>query len=63
MSSRTRTSDFIPLTYTTPDRLVTDFTSRGIVILSPEDLGIPAEVHKRVYDFEKKAKKEKKRVT
>ena len=63
MSSRTRTSDFIPLTYTTPDRLVTDFTSRGIVILSPENLGIPAEVHKRVYDFEKKAKKEKKRVT
>ena len=63
MSSRARTSDFTPLTYTTPDRLVTDFASRGIVILSPEDLGIPAEIHKRVYDFEKKALKEKQRVT
>ncbi len=63
MSSHSRTSDFTPLTYTTPDRLVTDFTSRGIVILAPEDLGIPAEIHKRVYDFEKKALKEKQRVT
>ena len=63
MSSRTRTSDFTPLTYTTPDRLVTDFASRGIVILAPEDLGIPAEIHKRVYDREKKALSEKKRVT
>ena len=63
MSSRARTSDFTPLTYTTPDRLVTDFASRGIVILAPEDLGIPAEIHKRVYDREKKALSEKKRVT
>ena len=63
MSSHSRTSDFTPLTYTTPNRLVTDFASRGIVILAPEDLGIPAEVHKRVYDFEKKALKEKQRVT
>ncbi len=63
MSSRSQTSDFTPLTYTTPNRLVTDFASRGIVILAPEDLGIPTEVHKRVYDFEKKALSEKKRVT
>ena len=63
MSSRTQKSDFTPLTYTTPDRLVTDFASRGIVILAPEDLGIPAEIHKRVYDHEKKALSEKKRVT
>ena len=63
MSSRSRKSDFTPLTYTTPDRLITDFASRGIVILAPEDLGISAEVHKRVYDFEKKALSEKKRVT
>ncbi len=63
MSSRSQTSDFPPLTYTTPNRLVTDFASRGIVILAPEDLGIPTEVHKRVYDFEKKALSEKKRVT
>ena len=63
MSPRSRKSDFTPLTYTTPDRLITDFASRGIVILAPEDLGISAEVHKRVYDFEKKALNEKKRVT
>ena len=60
MSFRTQKSDFTPLTYTTPDRLVTDFASRGIVILAPEDLGIPAEIHKRVYDHEKKALSEKK---
>ena len=63
MSSYSRKSDFTPLTYTTPDRLVTDFASRGIVILAPEDLGISDEVHKRVYDCEKKALSEKKRVT
>lgn len=42
-----------PLTYTTDDRLVLDFASRGLVVLSPESLGIPAEVHEQVYAQEK----------
>ncbi len=42
-----------PLTYTTPDRLVLDFASRGLVVLSPESLGIPATVHDQVYAQEK----------
>ena len=37
------------------DRLVQDFVSRGIVVLAPESLGIPTEVHNRVYAKEKKA--------
>ena len=43
------------LTYSTPERLVQDFVSRGIVVLSPECLGIPPDVHDRVYEQEKEA--------
>lgn len=43
----------LPLTYTTPERLVLDFASRGLVVLAPESLGIPADVHARVYAQEK----------
>ncbi|MEZ4621863.1 MAG: phytanoyl-CoA dioxygenase family protein [Caldilineaceae bacterium] len=42
-----------PLTYTTPDRLVLDFACRGLVVLAPESLGIPASVHEQVYTQEK----------
>lgn len=42
-----------PFLYTTPDRLVLDFAVRGLVVLSPESLGIPAEVHQQVYTQEK----------
>lgn len=42
-----------PFPYTTPDRLVLDFAIRGLVVLSPESLGIPADVHKQVYRQEK----------
>ncbi len=41
--------------YSTMDRLVQDFASRGIVLLAPESLGIPPDVHERVYEKEKKA--------
>lgn len=51
------------LAYTTPDRLVQDFASRGIVIIAPESLGIPLDVHERVYEQEKKAYLAKERVT
>ena len=44
-----------PLTGTPPERLVRDFASRGIVLLSPESLGIPLEVHQRIYQLEKRA--------
>ncbi|MFZ4659540.1 MAG: phytanoyl-CoA dioxygenase family protein [Caldilineaceae bacterium] len=43
----------LPFAYTTPDRLVLDFAVRGLVVLSPESLGIPAEVHQQVYTQEK----------
>ncbi|MFN8488045.1 MAG: phytanoyl-CoA dioxygenase family protein [Caldilineaceae bacterium] len=42
-----------PLIYTTPERLVLDFACRGLVVLAPESLGIPADVHARVYAQEK----------
>jgi hypothetical protein len=41
------------LSYTTPDRLVLDFASRGLVVLAPESLGIPADVHDQIYAQEK----------
>ncbi|MBX3010427.1 MAG: HEAT repeat domain-containing protein [Caldilineaceae bacterium] len=43
----------LPLNYTTPERLLLDFAIRGLVVLSPESLGIPAEVHTQVYKQEK----------
>ena len=36
------------------DQLVQDFVSRGIVLLAPESLGIPPDVHARRYKKEKK---------
>ena len=36
------------------DQLVQDFVSRGIVLLAPESLGIPPDVHERLYKKEKK---------
>lgn len=41
------------LPYTTADRLVYDFSSRGLVLLAPEDLGLPLEIHERIYEQEK----------
>ena len=41
--------------YSTPEQLVQDFASRGLVVLSPESLGIPAAVHERIYQREKQA--------
>jgi Phytanoyl-CoA dioxygenase (PhyH) len=51
------------LTYTTPDRLVLDFACRGLVVLAPEILGIPASVHEEVYAQEKKVHGKGVRVT
>ena len=41
--------------YSTPEQLVQDFASRGLVVLAPESLGIPAAVHERIYQREKQA--------
>ena len=49
------TKTYPSLPYTEPDNLVRDFASRGIVALSPERLGIPEEIHHRIYTREKQA--------
>ena len=46
-----------------PERLIQDFVSRGLVVLAPEDLGIPATVHDTIYEKEKAAVQAKRRVT
>ena len=53
----------VAIAYTPHDRLVQDFAYRGIVILSPEDLGIPLDVHARIYKQEKQADCAGERVT
>ena len=52
-----------PLAYSPPDRLVQEFASRGMVVLAPESLGIPPEIHDRIYDKEKAAYQANKPVT
>ena len=53
----------ISLPYTKRERLVQDFASRGLVVLAPEDLGIPLAVHERIYTQEKQAIKARQPVT
>ena len=43
------------LAYTSQEQLLPDFASRGLVVLSPTVLGIPAAVHHRVYQQQKRA--------
>ncbi len=43
------------LPHTTPDRLLRDFASRGLVALAPEELGVPLELHGAIYDKEREA--------
>lgn len=49
--------------YSTFETLVQDFASRGLVVLSPESLGISPDVHDRVYKLEKQIHGAKKPVT
>ena len=53
----------IPISYTTPERLVQDFACRGLVILAPESLGVPLEIHDQIYQQEKQAIKDRQRIT
>ena len=46
-----------------PERLIQDFVSRGLVVLGPDDLGIPTTVHDTIYEKEKAAVRAKRRVT
>jgi hypothetical protein len=43
--------------------LVQDFAFRGLVVLAPESLGIPAQVHERIYGQEKAAYLAKRPIT
>jgi hypothetical protein len=56
-------SNLRSVAYTEPDRLIQDFASRGLVLLSPESLDIPLDVHARVYEKELAAYKAKAPVT
>ena len=51
------------IAFTDPNRLIRDFASRGIVILGPEDLGIPAEVHDWIHERQNRLVKAGKRVS
>lgn len=53
-------ADFV---YTTPDRLIQDFVSRGLIALAPDDLGIPLRIHDTIYEREKAAQSAKRHIT
>ena len=63
MNAKELSSPPAPLAYSAPEQLVQDFASRGLVVLSPESLGIPLEVHERIYQREKQAVGTGERVT
>ena len=56
-------NEITPIPYSSSERLVQDFASRGIVLLSPDSLGISSDVHSRVYEKEKAAYLARKPVT
>ncbi|MEE2752629.1 MAG: HEAT repeat domain-containing protein [Candidatus Latescibacterota bacterium] len=51
------------LPYTEPHHLIEEFASRGLVLLSPESLGISPDIHDRIYEQEKRAYHDKRPVT
>ena len=63
MTAKELSSAPAPLAYSEPEQLVQDFASRGLVVLAPESLGIPAAVHERIYQREKQAVGTGERVT
>ena len=52
-----------PLPYTPPDRLIQEFTCRGLVVLAPESLGIPIDTHNRIYKRQKQVTEPPNRAT
>ena len=63
MTAKELSSAPAQLAYSEPEQLVQDFASRGLVVLAPESLGIPAAVHERIYQREKQAVSTGERVT
>lgn len=53
------------LAYTAPERdtIIKDYCSRGIVVLSPEALGIPQSIHTQIYDRQRRLFQEKEHMT
>ena len=51
------------LASTPRDRLIRDFVSRGLVVLAPDDLGLPLAIHDTIYAKEKAAFEAKRYIT
>ena len=49
--------------YTNPETLVADFVTRGFVALAPESLGVSTGLHERIFELERRARAERKRIT
>ena len=43
----------VTMNYTEMGEIVPEFVSKGMVVLSPESLGIPLDIHRKIYDFQK----------
>lgn len=56
-------SDSSTLAYTQPERLVQEFVSRGLIVLSPDSLGISPDIHEQIYQQELQAYHEDKAIT
>ena len=53
----------IDIAYTRPEHIVRDYISRGLIVLDPADLGVSSSVHEQIFNLERKALKDKKRIT
>lgn len=61
MISKQRTTESI--TCSKAENLIQEFASRGVAVLCPDSLGIPSEIHQRIYEKEKKAVQNQQRIT
>ncbi|MEL0328107.1 MAG: phytanoyl-CoA dioxygenase family protein, partial [Deltaproteobacteria bacterium] len=61
MISKQRTTESI--TCSKAENLVQEFASRGVAVLCPDSLGVPSEIHQRIYEKEKKAVQDQLRIT
>ena len=51
------------LVCTPKDKVVEDYVSRGLIVLAPETLGVPSQLHKEIFEQELAAFKNKERIT
>ena len=49
--------------YTKTENLIQEFVTRGVVVLSPESLRIPTDIHQKIYEKEKKVLHDQLRIT